>query len=204
MKRTSALLVGALLFPAALVAQQRAVGARVPAARSDALISRNEVRAWYAELEQIAARLQAVHARALRDAKLRAAQDSLSAMVQRGMERADPELPDFAARVRAMDGEARQARAEGDEGHLLDLMREADRIQARFFAARQQVIQQPQLARQIRSYERRLHGALVAVEPQLDQLLARSTELQARIQRAAELQQMMMEDRASAAQPNTP
>lgn len=200
MTRASTLCLAILLLPGALAAQQGTVSVRVTT-RSETLISREEVRAWYTEMQQIAARIQAAHARALRDARLRRGRDSLATAIQRAMDEADPALPQLAGRAAALEDEARQARAGGNEGMLLDLMREANRIQARFQAARARAIREATLAARIRQYELRLRAALLRQDPQLDSLLQRGTELQARLGRVAEIQQMLLEERVASPSP---
>ncbi|MDB4948964.1 MAG: hypothetical protein JWM27_1613 [Gemmatimonadetes bacterium] len=181
-----------LTLPAALHAQ-RPVTARVPSAAAPSSVSREEMRSWMAELQQIGARLQAATERAMRsDPALRAAQDSLADEVRRSMEGADPGLERLAARARALAGEAQRASQTGDPARVGALMDEADDIQARFRAARRRALGRPQLAARVRAFETRLRMRLHAEEPQLDQLLARGSDLQERLQRAASLQKQMM------------
>jgi hypothetical protein len=185
-----------LALPAALLAQSP-VAARVPSPAPTAPAARrDEMRSWVSELQQIAARLQGATERALRgDSRLRAAQDSLAGEIERAMEGVDPGLRHLADRAQALTGDAQRASEAGDQARLGALMEEADRIQARFDAARAQVLRRPSLAARVKAYEARLRERLRGEEPQLDQLLARGTELQQHLARMAQLQRQMIQQR---------
>jgi DNA repair exonuclease SbcCD ATPase subunit len=200
----AAVLAAVLVLPAAAeAAAQRPVSARAPSAASAAMASRDEIRAWMGELRQIGARLQAAHDRAMRqDARLRAAQDSLAQALHDAIDRVDPGLPRLAERAQALQADAQRASQAGDQGRIVALMDEADRIQRRFRAARDRAIANPALARRIRAYEARLRTGLAGQEPQLEALLARSTELQQRLNRVAQLQQQMLRSPAPQGRPD--
>lgn len=194
--RAGVLALSALLLAASgLEAQQRQVGARVPSAApargaTAAAPSREEVRAWYGELQQIGARLQSAHERAMAgDARLRTTQQTLFADIKTGMERTDPSLAQLAGRAQALEAEARRARQAGNRERLRTLAAEASQIQGRFLAAQNRVMAQPAIAQRMRAYETQLHQKMLQAEPQLDQLLARSRDLQARLARVARARQ---------------
>lgn len=194
MMRAGAAAAAVLVLPAVLQAQQRTVDVRVPGSvrapsAATGSATRAEARAWYDELQRIGGRLQAVHARALEDAQLREAQESLFAEIKERMERVDPGLAGLVDRAQAIEAEARRAREAGDRTRLRALATEASQIQGRFLAARGRVMAQPEIAARIRAHEAQLHRRMLQVEPELDQLLARSRELQARLVRAVRGQQ---------------
>jgi hypothetical protein len=193
-----------LALPAAPAAAQRPVSARAPASAAPAaMASRDEIRAWMGELQQIGARLAAAQERAMRvDPRLRAAQDSLAQALQDAIARIDPGLPRLADRAQALQAEAQRASQAGDQARIVALMDEADRIQRRFRTARDRAIANPALAHRIRDYEARLRRGLAGQEPQLEALLARSTELQQRLNRAAQLQQQMLRSPAPQRRPD--
>lgn len=186
--------LAALVLPAVLPAQQRQVGTRVPAAAGRAAPAaaptREAVRAWYGELQQIGVRVQAAHERALRnDPRLRTTQQTLFADMKREMERADPGLAQLAGRVQAIEADARRAQQAGDRERIRTLATEASQIQGRFLSVQSRVMSQPAMAQRLRSYETQLRQGMMVAEPQLDQLLTRSRDLQARLARAARLRQ---------------
>ncbi len=172
-------------LPVALSAQARPTATRVAApAASAATPSREQARAQMAELRTIAARLQGIHARAMRTGDLTTTQATLMRDIKAAMERQDPELPRLATRVKAMETEARTAEARNDVARKQALAREFATIQSRFMRAQQTVMRQPDIARRARAFDDRLHRQMVAADPQTDQLLARSRQLQARLQGA--------------------
>lgn len=181
-RRAGALAFALAVFPMALSAQARPTATRVAAPAANP--SREQSRAQMAELRTIAARLQGIHARAMRTGDLTATQATLMRDIKAAMERQDPELPRLATRVKAMEAEARAAETRNDGPRKQALAREFTAIQARFMRAQQTVMRQPDIARRARAFDYRLHRQMVAADPQTDQLLARSRQLQASLQRA--------------------
>lgn len=182
-RRAGALAFALAALPAALSAQARPTATRV-AAPAAAAPTREQSRAQMAELRTIAARLQGIHSRAMRSGDLTATQETLMRDIKAAMERQDPELPRLATRVKAMEAEARAAESRNDAARKQALAREFAAIQARFMRAQQTVMRQPDIARRARAFDDRLHRQMVAADPQTDQLLARSRQLQASLQRA--------------------
>jgi predicted nucleic acid-binding Zn-ribbon protein len=180
MKRSVVFAAFLALMPFALAAQQ----ARPATARTPAPTASDQVRAWYSELQQISVRLQGAHARALEDQQLRTQQAAFMRMVKEEMDRADPALAGLAERVQRLEGEARAAAERGDQARLQALEREFAQIQARFINVETAVLQLPAVASAAQAYEQALRRRMVTVEPQVDQLLARTRELQGLLQRA--------------------
>ncbi|HYW05702.1 MAG TPA: hypothetical protein VE913_02030 [Longimicrobium sp.] len=172
-----------LVFPAALGAQARPAAARVPRA-NQATTTRDEARAMMTELQGISQRLQAAHSRAMQDPQLSSTQATLMRDIKTAMERQDPQLPQLAERVRVLEAEARAAQGRNDAARVQTLTREFATIRQRFMRAQQSVLQQPAIAQRARAFDARLHARLIQVEPQTDQLLARSKQLQERIRQA--------------------
>lgn len=181
-RRAGVLAFALIALPAALSAQTRPTPTRVAAPA--ATPSREQARAMMAELRTIAARLQGIHSRAMRTGDLSATQATLMRDIKAAMERQDPELPRLATRVKAMEAEARAAEARNDVARKQALAREFATIQGRFMRAQQTVMKQPDIARRASAFDARLHRQMVAADPQTDQLLARSRQLQAGLQRA--------------------
>ena len=186
LRRAGVLAISALVVPGVLAAQLRQTNTRAPATPS--ATTREEARAWVNEMNQIRARLQAAHQRAMQDQQLRAAQDQLMRDVKAAMLRADPALDSLSDRVEAMKPEAEAAQRSGDRARLQALQREMARIQTRFTAAQERAMQQPSIVQRSRTFEAQLKQRLLTVEPQTEQLLARANELQARLLRVAQQQ----------------
>jgi len=182
-RRAGLLAIVVLVIPAALGAQARPATARVPGA-SQPTTTRDEARAWMTELQGISQRLQAAHNRAMQDPQLSSTQAALMRDIKTAMERQDPQLPQLAERVRALEAEARAAQGRNDAARVQTLTREFATIRQRFMRAQQSVLQQPAIAQRARAFDARLHSRLIEVEPRTDQLLARSKELQERIRQA--------------------
>jgi hypothetical protein len=180
LKRAVMLAVFLAVIPLSLAAQQ----ARPAAARTPAPNASEQFRAWYAELQQISTRLQRAHERALQDPELRGRQAAFMRLVKEEMDRADPQLAGLAERVQRMEAEARAAAQRNDAARVQALEREFAQIQARFINVESAVLQRPNVAAAARAYEQALRQRLVAVEPQVEPLLARTEELQRLLQRA--------------------
>ncbi|HEX5726491.1 MAG TPA: hypothetical protein VFX98_13540 [Longimicrobiaceae bacterium] len=176
--RAGTLALALLLFPAAAGAQARpsnSTAPRVPSAE--------EVRGWMTELQQIGARLQAAHSRALQDPQLRRAQDALMRDMQEAMLRVDPELDRLADRARAIPLEVQGAQQAGDRTRAAGLLRELQGIQQRVMRAEALVLRQPAFAARTRGYEELLRREMTKSEPELDRLLDRSRDLKERVER---------------------
>ncbi|MBD0320524.1 MAG: hypothetical protein ICV87_09340 [Gemmatimonadetes bacterium] len=184
-RRAGVLAFALVALPAALAAQAAARPAVARASVPAATPSREQARAMMSELQTIAARLQGIHARAMRTGDLAATQTALMRDIKTAMERQDPGLPQLATRVKAMEVEARTAQERRDTPRVQALAREFATIQGRFMRAQQAVMKQPAIAARARAFDDRLHRQMLAADPQTDQLLARSRQLQASLQRAA-------------------
>lgn len=181
-RRAGVLAFAIVSIPAALAAQ--APRPTVSRTSTPAAPSREAARAMMTELQTIAQRLQTIHTRAMSSGNLASTQSVLMRDIKAAMERQDPQLPRLAERVKAMETEATAAQARRDAARTQALAREFTTIQQRFMRAQQAVMQQPAIAARARAFDERLHRQMVAVDPQTDQLLARSRQLQASLQRA--------------------
>ncbi|HEU4451774.1 MAG TPA: hypothetical protein VFR81_01905 [Longimicrobium sp.] len=180
---TRAAMAAALLaLPATTLAAQARTTAARPATPSSTAAA--NARTWLNELQRISARLQAAHNRAMQDAALRTAQESFMRDVKVAMQRVDPGLDGMATRVRAIQTEGAAAQQRGDRARLRTLNQELSQIQARFMTAQQAVMRQPAMAARAAQLEQQLHGRMLQVEPETDQLIERGKELQARLARA--------------------
>ncbi len=175
-RRAVSLAFALAALPAALHAQNGRTAALPGGTQAAAPASRQAV---VAELRSIAQRLQGIHSRAMRTGDLAATQTALMRDIKTAMERQDPELPQLAERVKAMETEARALQGPANAPRRQALAREFATIRERFMRAQQAVMQQPAIAQRARAFDDRLHRAMVAADPQTDQLLARSRLLEA-------------------------
>lgn len=194
-RRAAALAAVFALSPLAVAAQVRPApaAAEVPRLRSLAPApsagARESVINWYGELQSISAHMRGVHDRALADPVLRGARDRLMRVIQDAMDRADPELPRLFTRVEQIQGEMDAARSRNDGARFQALEMEQAQIQARFIRVRSTVLRQPDIARAARGYEEQLRQRMIQIEPLMENLLSRSTQLQRLLQEALSAQQ---------------
>lgn len=193
----AAAIAAALTVPAALHAQRaHTVDARATLPTTSL---ESSARAWYAELQQIQARLQAAHNRVMQDAQVRNQQETFMRDVKAAMLRADPGLDALAARVEGMRVQAETAQQRGDRAQLQRLNTDLIAIQQRFMRAQQLVMRQPALTQRAQQLEQTLHTRMLQVEPQTDLLLARGKLLQGRLIAA---QQQLMGQAPAGTRPN--
>lgn len=190
--RAAAAALALTALPAGLLAQQRQPQpqrAAVPRAAAPSAAQR-EAQAWYAELMQIGARLQAAQVKAMEDPQLRAAQEQLGRDIKAAVVKVDPSLAGVDARAQAMEAEARRAQQAGDQAKLAQLTREAQQIQMKVMSAQQRALRENSaLETRARSFEEQLRRRMVQVEPQTMALVARGQELQGKLQQAARAMQ---------------
>lgn len=163
----------AFALPHSLAAQQRSP-AEARAAAAD-------VQAWFGELEELHARLEAIQARALADPQIDAAQEELGNVIKSAIDRVDPAVTRGLARMAAMEVEATAARQRGDDARLQELGAEAERIQRAFLAAQERVLQQPEVAAQVSAFQQRLQRKMLELDPAAERILARFRELETRL-----------------------
>ncbi len=173
--RACVLAFAVLALPAAAAAQKQ-IDARVPVSPS-----RNEARAWYAELQDVAQRLQQVHRRALEDPALREAHRAVGAALQQAVHRIDPGLERLTSRYEALQAEMQRAQQTGDAARASAVWREMEPLAARFQAAHERAVREPAMAARIRAYEAQLRREMLRVEPATEQLVERGQELKDRI-----------------------
>jgi hypothetical protein len=146
--------------------------------------SRAEVQRWYTEFQQIRARLQQAHDRAMEDPQLLTANESFMQDVQAAMDRADPALRLLARRVRQLDSLALGAEQRRDGGLLQVLRSEYLRIQERFLQVQARILREPSFAQRAQALERALLRKMSEFDPEVDDLLERSQELETLLARA--------------------
>lgn len=164
--RTSLFALALAAAPAALSAQQAP-----PVPPTQAPVQQ--------EMLQIQTRLQQIQARALQDATLKAAQDSIGTEMTATMERLDPTFKAQAARAEALKAEVTAAQAARDNAKLNQLAAEATQLQQGFASARQRAMQDAAMAARIKSFQERIVAKMAELEPETQTLLARLQALRA-------------------------
>lgn len=177
--RAVPLLVAALVFPAALPAQQRSAPQRVAAPTA----VQQQAQGWLMELQGIQMQLQPAIERAMQDPKIQASQRALGSEIQAAISKADPGLAGLQPRMRAMEQEAAKAQQAGDRAKLQKLMQEAAPIQQRLLRAQRIVYNQPAVASKVAAFENQLQAKLIQIDPKNGPLIQRSKQLQAQLQR---------------------
>ncbi len=174
------LAAAALLLPVSLAAQVRPMSTKAPAPAP----TRAEVQRWYAEFQQIRARLQQAHDRAMEDPHFMSANESFMEDVKAAMDRADPALRQLAGRIRQLESLATGAQQRKDGGLLQALQQEYLRIRQRFLDVQARVLQEPAFVQRAQALERALRRKMSEFDPEVDRLLERSTELETLLGRA--------------------
>lgn len=160
------------LFALALAAAPAALSAQTPAAPQPQAPAQTE-------MQQIQVRLQEIQQRALQDAALKAAQDSIGTEMTATMERLDPTYRAQAARAEALKADVAAAQAARDNAKLNQLAAEAAQLQQGFNAARQRAMQDAAMAARIKSFQERIVAKMNEMEPETQALLARLQALRA-------------------------
>lgn len=171
-------LLVALLVPVVGAAQQRG---SAPSAEL-----RGQVQSWAVEMQQLQGQLAPVMMRALKDAKLQAAQQSLGQQIKAAMEKEDPGLIPSLERVQRLEGEARAAQQNSDQERLMEIMREVQQVQMRFMAVQQRVIQQPAIARGMAAFQASLERQMIALDPASAPRIKRYHALEDKVKQAVE------------------
>lgn len=181
-RRSMLLAFAFVALPAGLVAQQRDARPSPVSARRPAPAKRPpEAQAWLSELQVLNAKLEAIQARALQDPQLMAAQQSLGGTIKAAMSRIDPMLEQNVARGRQLQQQALAARQKGDQATLNQLAGEMQAIQQRFFTVQQQVVQEPALAAQLKSFQDRVQKKMTSLDATTPGMIARFGELQGKL-----------------------
>lgn len=166
-----------LIVPAGLTAQQQQMAPPQPELPE-------EVQAWISEIEQLQAQLAPVQQEALQDEEIQAQQEALGAEVEAAMQAIDPELAILGDRMDQLQAEAEAAQEEGDMEKLQGLSQEAGQIQQRFQAVQGQVLERPEIAEKVESFQDNLQSKMVEIEPEAAVMLERFEELASRIEEA--------------------
>jgi chromosome segregation ATPase len=175
--RTPLLVLALLSAPLALGAQQ------VPA--PPAQQQQQQMQAWFTELQQVGARIQAAQARALADEALSARHRALGAEIEAAVIRLDPSLAQLPQRVQELEAQLRDAYEKRDQARFQQLAQQGQQLEARFAQVRAQALTQGDLANRVRAFEADLEKKMLEAEPELPRLMERGRELQARLEAAA-------------------
>ena len=151
-------------------------------ATQPAAMQPEQVQEWFTEFQQLGAKLNEIQAEALEDPELTAAQAALGNKIQNAMEVADPDLAGVMDRLKELDQAAQSARAESDTVQLQKLATEAQQIEGRFRETQAEVLQKPEIASEVESFQKSLEAKMLAVNSETPALMQRYQELGSRIQ----------------------
>lgn len=161
-----ALVLGAA--PAALSAQEAAAPAPAPAPAAPAN-----------EAQQIVARLGALQQQAMQDPAVKAASDSLDAVLLAVASRLDPNYAAAVARSDAFKAEVEAARAAGDNAKLNELAVEGEGLQQAIQSGQQAAMQDAEFQAARQAFMTTLFARMAQIDPEAPQLVARLNELNA-------------------------
>lgn len=180
-RRKILLAIASLALPTTLAAQQPARSAPVSARRPAPAKRPPAAEALLSELQVINAKLEALQARALQDPQLRAAQQSLGVAIKTAMTRIDPELEQSVARGHQLQQQALAARQKGDQATLQKLSAEMQEVQQRFFTVQQEVVAEPALAAQLKSFQDGVQKKMADLDASAPQMIIRFGQLQSQL-----------------------
>jgi predicted nucleic acid-binding Zn-ribbon protein len=172
----------AALLGLALVAPARSLHAQAKPDQAVAVRAAADVQAWFGEMEQLQTQLREIQLQALEDPQLNAAQTELGAKIRDAMQKADPALAKGLTRMDAMEAEAGAAQQKGDAARLQQLAAEAQQIQRQFVAVQERVLQQPDIAAQLASFQQKLERKMAELNPASEKLVARFRELETKLE----------------------
>lgn len=134
------------------------------------------------QFRQVSQRLQRIRQQALQDSGLQARRDSVVQIIRSTMrERSDS----TAARMDRMDElgqEMQTARQEQDTARIQQIQGEARSLNRLLRRAQQQVMQQPEVRKQVEAFQQAVRERMRQVDPAADSLLSLSDSLRARLQ----------------------
>lgn len=139
-----------------------------------------EMQSVVAELQQIQQRLAPIQAEAMETPALQEAQQVLEQMVQEAMAE-DPTVAERIDRIQALQREAGEAQAAGDEETLQRLAGEAQQIQTALMAAQEEALERPAIAARLEAFQDALEARMLEIDPDAGDLLERFVELQERL-----------------------
>lgn len=171
------LMAVALGLPVAAMAQEGS-----PAAGQTA--EQQEVQTWLAELEGLHSQLEALQNRALEDPELSAAQEELGDEIRGAITAADPSIQQRMDRMGELETEASAASQGGNMQRLQELMTEARDIQDHFFEVQQRVLETPELAAKLNSFQDQLQRKMLQLDPGAQALMDRFRELEGKLTEA--------------------
>jgi hypothetical protein len=122
-------------------------------------------------VEAIRARLGDLQRRARQDPAIDAASDAFGAEVLAAMTRLDPQATPKTARANAIQTEAAQARASGDQARLNELAEEGQRLRAYFTELRARAMALPEVERSRQAFIARLFEKMTELDPTAPELV---------------------------------
>lgn len=164
-----------LLFaalPAGLTAQQGGIDPAQLPPEAQELIS---------ELQRLQAQLQPIQQEAFEDPAIQAAQQALAADVQEAMAVVDPATPERMERLEALVAQAQVAQAEQDAAAMNEIVTEARGIEEQLQATQQAAIESAEIAPLLEAFEAQLLERMMEVDPNVESLIDRARELDARL-----------------------
>lgn len=130
------------------------------------------------EIRQITARLTQLQQQASQDPAVKAAQDSLNALVQGTMARLDPSYTTLAQRAQALPADVAAAQAASDNARLHELAEEAKQLQQSIASVQARAMQDAAVREQVGAYRVKLFTRMVEIDPEAQKLADRLGELQ--------------------------
>lgn len=130
-----------------------------------------------AEMAQLQQKLGALQQQALQDPGIKAAQDSLTAVLNVAMAKLDPAAPAKVARATALQNEVAAARTANDNAKLNQLATEAQELQAYFAGLQPRALALPEVQAARQAFTVRIFEKMKQLDPNAQQYVDRLTQL---------------------------
>ncbi len=129
------------------------------------------------EAQGLVQRLGRLQQQALQDPKVKAANDSLSAYLDKRMTEIEPGYPALMEKAKSFQANAAAAQSAGDTAKLQQLAAEGANLQAGILAARQKALRDPGVQQHAAAFQHTLLAKMAELDPESPKLLQRLNEL---------------------------
>lgn len=133
------------------------------------------------EIQQVQSNLQQIQQEAMSDPELQAEQEALGREIQLAMAESDPAIPEHLERLETLMAEAQAAQQAQDAEKMQAIVTEARELDGRLQAAQAEVIQRPEIAPRVESFQSHLQAKMMELDPSTPQLIERLRELDSQL-----------------------
>jgi chaperonin cofactor prefoldin len=143
-----------------------------------------QVQEWIGEAQRLQAQLAAIHEQAMEHPPIAEEQEAVEKAVRDAMIAEDSAVAGLLDRMEVLIEEARQAQEAGDTIRLQTLGAEAAAMQPTLESAQLRALEKPEIEARIQALQQSVEARMSEIEPQVEQMIARFTELDRQIRTA--------------------